>query len=113
MKYSLPLPPSINATYKTGKGRFYKSNEARNWEELAGWHLKKYPKIRFEVPIYVGLEFFFKRERDIDSGIKITLDLLQKYGIIKNDLLVKHLNVKTYKDKKNPHMEIQVEILES
>ncbi len=97
----LPLPPSINATYKTGKGIFYKSSEAKEWEKIAGWTVKKtYKHNPLSSPIYVGIDFFFKTKRDIDGGIKLILDLLQRQGVVVNDNLVEHLNVRKYVDKK-------------
>jgi len=109
---TLPLPTAINATYKTGNGRFYKSEEAKAWE----WDAKKAIRKQFkgglyDTVVYVGLEFFFKRDRDIDSGIKIVLDALQREGVIKNDNLIEHLNVKKYADKDNPRVGVIVEKL--
>lgn len=107
----LPLPPAINATYKTTrKGGFYKSTEAKDWEQESLWLLMKHPKAlhKLTVPVYVGLSYFLSRDRDIDSMIKITLDILQKSGHVKNDNLIEHLNVKKFTDKKNPRVEIEL-----
>jgi len=107
---TLPMPTAINATYKTGNGKFYKSEIAKIWE----WDAKKAIREQFrgglyDTVVYVGLEFFFKRDRDIDSGIKIVLDALQREGVIKNDNLVTHMNVKKYADKNNPRVEVTIE----
>lgn len=110
--FILPLPLSINATYKTGSGNFYKSKEAKDWEEEAGWVIKKsYRGNPVGSPVYVGIEFFFKTKRDIDGGIKIVLDLLQRQGILVNDSLIEHLNIKKYLDKDNPRCEVCIEKL--
>ena len=34
---TLTLPPSINATYKSGNGVFYKSAKAREWFKISGY----------------------------------------------------------------------------
>lgn len=109
---TLPLPTAINATYKTGNGKFYKSEEATKWEWQAKQAIRKqYKHATVGSPVYIGLEFFFKRNRDIDSGIKIVLDALQREAVIKNDSLIEHLNVKKYQDKENPRVEVTIEQL--
>lgn len=107
----LPLPTALNATYRTGKGNFYKSSEAKAWETEAFYDIKRqYRGTPVETPCYVGIEMFLKRDRDIDSSLKVGIDILQKAGVIKNDGLITHLNVKKYKDK-NPRMEVCIERL--
>lgn len=114
MKFTIPLPPPLNATYRYGKGRYYKAIEVRDWENLAGYAIKLSPekkKTMTEGNIYVGLAMYLNRDRDIDSSIKTVLDLLQSLKIYSNDKQVSFLNVRKEFDKKNPRMEIEVTYL--
>lgn len=111
MKFTIPLPPPLNATYKYGKGKYYKVKEVRDWEEEAGWEIKRQVKKSKPLTenIYVCLAMFLKRDRDIDSSIKTVLDLLQSLRIYSNDSQVTFLNVRKELDKKTPRMEIEVQ----
>lgn len=111
----LDLPPSINAIYKTTRtGGFYKSEKAKEWEKTAGYQVlaSKPPSRRpYDLvgPIYLGIDMYFARDRDIDSSIKILCDLLQKMRVYENDSQIIHLNVRKYKVKKGEeHVELDV-----
>lgn len=110
----LPLPPSINATYKTGKGRFYKDERAVAWEEEVLYLLKthQWTKNTLSGRLYVSFWWFFKRERDISSGVKILEDVLQKAGVYKNDSQIYQEVLHKDFDIKNPRVEIEIRELE-
>ena len=108
--FNLPIPTGVNATYKTGNGNFYKSEAAREWEKEALYQLMEQhvnTKPIVGLPVYIGLEFFFKRDRDIDSCVKILLDLLQG-RLYENDKQIEHLNVKKYKVKESPMVTVTI-----
>lgn len=111
MKIILPLPTSINATYKTGNGRFYKSEKARIWEKEAmiAYLQQRDSSYYFDLgmPLYLGIKMFVKRDRDIDSGLKIILDFLQG-RVYANDNQINHLEVQKFVDKDNPRVEISI-----
>ena len=114
MMFTLPLPVPVNEAYKVGRGHLYKSKEAKEWEEEAGYKLlaQNKGKTMLEGSVYVGLSFFFPDSmKDIDGGIKPVLDLLQRLRVYKNDRQVDHLNVQKFLDKKNPRLEVEVEKL--
>jgi|SRR5258706_15175103 len=101
MKFILPLPPSINNTYavsREGQRTLYKKAIARDWEIEAGWEIirqrsKFDPKYPLKGDIQVDIHWLCTRKRDIDAGIKILLDLLQRQNIYGNDSQVKALHV--------------------
>lgn len=106
---TLPLPPGINATYKIAGKRLVKSLEAKAWEESTGWMIKRLcPKEPLTTPISVTMTMYVKHDRDIDSSIKITLDLLQTQKMYKNDKQIKDLTVQKIKVGDNPHMKVSV-----
>lgn len=80
----LPIPPSVNRTYKTGNGRFYKSPAAKAWHDEAQWLIVSQagkPLIREAVK--VDTVFHFNRDRDIDNGLKALHDAL--IGVVIED----------------------------
>ena|ERR1035437_218163 len=96
MRITLPLPTALNRTYKSGQGHWYKSQESRNWEAEATYALIKSgyrQKHRMiEEDVHLDIVFYLKRDRDIDSGLKILLDFMQD-KIYRNDRQVKELHV--------------------
>ena len=99
---TIDLPISINAMYKTTKqGGFYKATAAKNWIDMAGWDIKKQNRNKcITSPVYVGITMYVSRDRDVDSGIKPLLDLLQTQRVYENDSQVVHLNVRKVRVKK-------------
>ena len=108
------MSPRINAMYKTTKyGGFYKSQQAKEWIDLAILSLIPYRtkyKMIEDFPIKISADFYFKRDRDIDSSIKSLLDLLQN-RIYRNDSQINELNIRKFSDKTNPRIEILIEEL--
>ena len=106
----LPLPPSINRIYKIrygGRG-IYKDKKAKDWEEEAGWELKRqWKKPPYKSQVYLGIVYFMKVDSDIGNRDKILEDRLQGFLYI-NDKQIWHKNVKKEIDKKNPRVEIEV-----
>ncbi len=115
-EFTIPLPPVLNKAYGVSRsGIRYKTPEAKEWQKSAGWLLREQMQrtgltAPFYAPtddIYMGIEIFYERDRDIDASLKLLLDLvqmpmgqaLQGVGIIHDDAQIKHLNVKKYKDK--------------
>lgn len=114
MFFILPLPPGINATYGTNKsGNFYKKTKAKDWEEIAGWKIKqvasaKRRMIAEKCGVKLLVCFDPLHEPDIDAYIKITLDLLQRQSLVKNDKLVWDLQVKKFIDADHPRIEVTI-----
>ena len=108
MKITLPLPTSINATYRSGNGHYWKSDEARIWEATAMFAYAKQAKQLKPVDgnVILEIKFFLKRDRDIDSGLKILLDFLQG-RFYENDRQVQELDVVKFVDKENPRVEVR------
>jgi Holliday junction resolvase RusA-like endonuclease len=89
--------------------RTYKTKDSIEWEhEAQAVILSTKGRKKLTGDVYVGVEFFLKRDRDLDNN-KLLYDALQDNGIIENDRQIIHLNVKKYIDKKNPRIELQIE----
>lgn len=113
---TLSLPPTLNHTYKVGRGRFYKDKKVIDWEDQTEWMIKqqrlhgvKIPKLTGEIKAYINM--FLKRDRDIDSSLKLVLDTLARMGFYENDRQVVRIEVtKTKSD--DPRLEITLEDLD-
>ena len=70
---TLPLPPSVNRIYKirsSGRG-IYKDAKARDWEEEAGWELKRqWGKPPYKSQVYLGIVYFMKVDSESEIEIK-------------------------------------------
>lgn len=90
MEYKLPVPPPLNSVYRStfqgGKPRTYKSKEAKLYQEEIAWTLKR--ETPLEGPVKLVLFFAFKRDRDIDSGLKVLLDSLSGYLYVDDKQIV-------------------------
>src|SRR3990167_2048840 len=110
-KIILSLPPSVNQQFGGGGGRFYKSEKAKDWFDAAGFDVlvqwgERNGELKGKVRLFIY--WFFKRERDIDSGLKPLLDVLT--GIVyQDDKQVTEVNMRKYSDKEDPRVEIVIE----
>ncbi len=110
MKIVLPLPVSINQTYKTGRGNFYTSKEVKEWVDIALWHIKKQWKRKtLKGKVYMHIWWFLKRERDISSGLKLLEDVLEKGKVYENDKQIYQTVMNKGFDRDNPRVEVEVE----
>ena len=109
MKYTLSMPPSVNAMYRRNPKGYgmYKTPEAKMWINECLRHIRRKNPLKGKVD--VSIEFYFKRERDIDNSIKAALDLMQQANVIENDSQVYSLLITKGFDKDNPRMEISIE----
>lgn len=108
MNFTLPLSPTTNHMYGHSGHRIYKTKESIEWErEAQAIILSTKGRKKLTGNVYVGVEFFLKRERDLDNN-KLLYDALQDNGIIDDDRQITHLNIKKYMDKKNPRIELEV-----
>lgn len=118
MKFSLTMPPSINQTYgvNTTEQAMYKRRGARDWEIQAGWEIKeqwKGKKQPFKGFVKIGIDWYYKTDRDIDAGLKILLDLLQKQQVVLNDRQFRYItHIGIYPDEINdPRVEVEIDEL--
>ena len=124
----LPLPPSINRTYRPvrhGRGgmRMALSEEAALFKQEAAYMLSN-PQCDWDgvnalreaqgklyVPLEVRMTFYFASDkRDEDSGVKIAQDVIFK-RLDLDDRTVKRLIVEKEVDEKNPRVEVAIRCL--
>ena len=90
--FSLPIPPSVNATHQHGGGRCWLSTEYRTWRlaatislagQTSGWIDKPVGPYAIWIDIRGGKGW--RANRDLDNCGKAILDILQIVGIIESD----------------------------
>lgn len=91
---SLGPPPSINALWRNGKGRTFRSHRYISWLRDAGWELRSQKPARFTGPVTITVAAGRpdNRKRDLDNiATKAVLDLLVAHRVLIDDSLVTSL----------------------
>lgn len=113
MKFSLPLPPSVNHLYATVRGRRVLSAEGRAYKRdvhlyIGQMALSGRPEWADDVTFTVSCHYYFKnRRRDLDGGHKILQDAIFEAWHI-NDRRVHEIHLYRHIDKTNPRVEVDV-----
>ena len=124
LRFDIPLPPSVNNQYATVGGRRVLSREARSFRrsvaaivrDLFSQRIVTVPwvdAVRQE-PLACDIVYFFTTpyRRDLDGGLKITLDaVLDAFGL--DDRYVVSITLTKQIDPLNPRAEIELAHLPS
>lgn len=98
LHFILPFPPSVNACWRTVKGRILLSDKGRKFRSSAIAsiieQLKRFPKpIDHDVSVTVKMYPPTKQRRDIDNYLKAPFDALTHAKVWNDDDQVKHIDV--------------------
>ena len=110
MRLVLPVPPSWNASYRSGKGRFYTPDSViafRKQVEVAAKNarIRKFPR---EVEVVLHVWWYRKRQAgDLDKRVSVLQDALQDVWYM-NDAQVGETHTYRLTDKDNPRIEVEV-----
>lgn len=96
MEIELPLPPTLNQTYRTGNGRYYMTKTATNYKQFVQWQLKRLRPTKDKYSVMIKM--YVKHDRDIDSSLKILLDSFEGF-VYENDRQIVSLQVDKIKVK--------------
>ncbi len=115
---TLPLPPSVNQQYATVNGRRVLSREARQWKSTATTHLRQIaiPETFAEalrdgyLALFIDFYFATPLRRDLDGGLKITLDTICETLDI-DDRRVVDIHLVKRIDPLRPRMVVELEAL--
>ena len=122
LRLTLPLPPSINEQYATVDGRRVSSQIARRFKQQVQDTLRSLERQgvlhdellhRFRQGyLAFFLDFYFTTplKRDLDGGLKITLDALCE-GLGVNDNRVVDIHLSKHIDPLHPHLFVEIEAL--
>jgi Holliday junction resolvase RusA-like endonuclease len=83
-----PRPPSINALWRVGRGRLYKSNTYTAWLQQFALHIleQKVHRHYIDGPFTLTTIISSNQRADLDNVAgKAILDGLQHYNVIAND----------------------------
>ena len=115
LRLRLPLPPSVNAMYRYGNGRAYKTDDAKAWSCEVGyiakaeckrqrWKCTRGRKVRLTLTAY----WPDKRRRDMNNLHKALCDALE--GIVYDDDRYVLITDKDYAiDREQPRVEVEIE----
>src|SRR5271166_341372 len=84
----LPMPPSTNRLWRSGRGRVYKSKQYLDWMDAADAHVmasRQFPKRKITGPFTIHIALNTLEGGDGDNRIKAPLDWLQSRDIVRND----------------------------
>lgn len=97
IKLRLPFPPSLNATYRWGRGNWYKTKAATDytWMVKQAFLTKQIRGFEADKPLKLTVNAYpaDKRKHDVDNILKVLMDSLQTAKVYDNDCQVKILHV--------------------
>lgn len=106
--FELPYPPSANRYWRNFRGRTVKSEEARQYQQLAWLLAKQAMSTPLAGPVAIELCIYRPQRRgDLDNRIKVCLDALQGCAY-HNDSQVTELHAYLFDDKTRPRVKITV-----
>lgn len=122
LRFTLPLPPSVNQQYVMREGKRVLSQVSRRYKQQALHHLETMLEDqRFPKPVLAALrrahwgiyaDFYFESptRRDLDNGFKIAQDVVaEAFGLNDNRVVDIHLSKRI--DPLHPRVEITVEAI--
>jgi len=104
--FVLPLPLSVNLTYKIFRNSMYKSKEAKEYTREVQLLLCREKPLEGDIELTVRY-FFPTMAGDVDNRTKLLLDSLQG-RLFENDRQVKILHSYVQKDANNPRVEVLI-----
>lgn len=114
MKFTFPLPPSINATYRGAGGRLVYTDVAEAYKQEIGLKLNQIDSVPFTGQCVVYLEVYMRylAKGDMHNNHKLLLDLLEGHAYL-NDQQVVELHIVRRHDPDNPHVDVDVRELDN
>lgn len=103
----LPVPPSVNALHRHGRGAPGRSPEYVAWITAAGWTLLAQRPGRIEGPYELTLRMPATSRADLGNLEKAVSDLLQEHGVIGNDRNAEAIHLRWHRE----HDEAEVVVL--
>lgn len=111
MRIELPLPPSINATYRGayGGGKLLLTERAKSYQNAVGLMLNQMDFTPLTGPCVVWMYVYMPKPRQGDhhNNHKLVLDMLNGRAW-KDDSQIVSLHIERCYDPINPHVEIEV-----
>ena len=103
----LPFPPSVNAVWRSNRGRVHKSSAYISWQAVAGqeWMTQKIKQPRFlpgDFSLILVLVNPDRRRRDLDNRLKACLDFCKLHRVIQDDSLARKIYLRWGTKKEAP-----------
>jgi len=88
-----------------------KTSLLKKYEESFFWQIGSLRDKMIDVPFEFYVDIYYPSKRsDLDNGMKILLDCLQKAKVIKNDNNCSLIHARKFIDKENPRCEFTIKI---
>lgn len=114
--FELPIPPSANHRLGMKGGKFFRSEEYKDFIRLAGYKLMYQKVVAYPPTAKLGIKITVVpdslRRRDIDSYAKCTFDFLQEKKIVNDDFQFWHMQVDRSDKAKNAKLVVEIWELE-
>lgn len=92
-EFEVPLvPPSVDSIYGISRGKMYKKDIVEQFETTASYYMPRNVEA-ITVPCFLEVVFYIPKGKkfttsDTDNFLKVTQDMLQRFGYVKNDCLI-------------------------
>lgn len=105
---TLPYPPSSNRYWRNYRGVMVKSEQARQYQEQAGWIAKAKGLQPLVGDIDVRIDVYRPAKRgDLDNTLKVILDSLNGIAY-QDDSQIVSIHAQRFDDKQNPRVELTI-----
>lgn len=115
ISYELPWPPSVNALWRMGRGKWYMTKEAKNYKDAVYYIVTLLKAPNFDSKQRLSLTILAyppdKRKRDIDNLVKIVGDSLQAAKVFEDDSQIDRLLVERKEVRKEGRIEVLLEVI--
>ena len=124
IRFTLPLPPSINQQYFTTNGYHVLTPHSRRYRRGAEFQMAQlyrqdaiddtFLQAAQAMPLSLLLRFYFEtpHRRDLDSGLKIVQDAIVSGGLNVDDRQVADIRLLKYVDPQRPRVEAEVALIQ-
>jgi len=115
IRFTVPIPPSVNEAYRSFRGRNILSRKGREWYKSVVQDIRSQVAGNFVIgPCAVTYEYTFadNRRRDIFNYEKLLSDAITKAHVWNDDSQISDGRViRLPVDKNNPHCDVYIEAL--
>lgn len=98
----------------TGRAMVLPSKEYKEYEELCGWSIPAWLRMKIDEPVNLKCVYYMptRRRVDLTNLLAATCDILVKYTVLADDncsIVASHDGCRVEYDKTNPRVEITIE----
>lgn len=107
----MPWPPSVGVYFRICKGRFVKTQRARDYLKEVQWIVRKQKIESFgDKKIFVSIAAYppDARKRDLDNLLKVSMDSLEVAKVFNNDNQIQKYDIERYQKVKSGRLLVSI-----